>query len=183
MLHTSSILELVHVDVWGPSPIVSVEGYQYYIRFLDDFTCFSWIFPMKVKSEAKGLFLQFQAFARGILIARLKVCKQIREASFVVCYLSLIKLVYAFAILVLMCMNKMVKLNKSIGILWINRFNSSCTSSYASKILVGNLFLCNLSNQQASYAYSSHESPFEAAYHRKLDYLQLKTFGVLVFLT
>ena len=40
-LHTSSILELVHADVWDPSPIVSIEGYRYYICFIDDFTCFS----------------------------------------------------------------------------------------------------------------------------------------------
>ncbi|VVA35516.1 PREDICTED: Retrovirus-related Pol poly from, partial [Prunus dulcis] len=31
-------LELVHSDVWGPSPIDSCTGYRYYVLFLDDYT-------------------------------------------------------------------------------------------------------------------------------------------------
>ena len=29
-------LELVHTDLWGPSPIASLEGSRYYITFIDD---------------------------------------------------------------------------------------------------------------------------------------------------
>ena len=61
--HTSGILEILHVDVWGPSPVVSSERYRYYLSIVDDFTCFSWIFPMKVKAEVKDIFLKFVAFA------------------------------------------------------------------------------------------------------------------------
>lgn len=31
-----SILELVHCDLWGPAPIGSLDGFQYYIVFMDD---------------------------------------------------------------------------------------------------------------------------------------------------
>ena len=71
-LHTSSILELVYADVWGPSSILSVEGYRYYICFVDDFTCFSWIFPMKFKSEAKEIFIKFQAFVERQFNCKIK---------------------------------------------------------------------------------------------------------------
>ena len=34
---TSNPLELVHCDIWGPSPTVSNSGFRYYILFVDDF--------------------------------------------------------------------------------------------------------------------------------------------------
>ena len=29
-------LELVHTDLWGPSPVASLGGSRYYITFIDD---------------------------------------------------------------------------------------------------------------------------------------------------
>jgi hypothetical protein len=42
-------LELVHSDVWGLA-IKSVNGYQYYVSFLDDYSRFTWIYLIKHKS-------------------------------------------------------------------------------------------------------------------------------------
>ena len=33
---TTEKLELVHTDLWGPSPVASLEGSRYYITFIDD---------------------------------------------------------------------------------------------------------------------------------------------------
>ena len=30
--------ELVHSDVWGPCPIVSPTGFQYFVTFIDDYS-------------------------------------------------------------------------------------------------------------------------------------------------
>lgn len=38
-------LELIHSDVWGPAPILSREGFKYYIHFVDDHTRYTWMFP------------------------------------------------------------------------------------------------------------------------------------------
>ena len=52
-------LELVYSDVWGPALMVSCEGYRYYIHFLDDYSRFTWIYPLQAKSEAKISFVHF----------------------------------------------------------------------------------------------------------------------------
>ena len=62
MNKTSSPLQLVHSDLWGPAPLLSNEGFRYYIHFVDDFTRFTWIYPLHTKSEAKTAFLHFQSF-------------------------------------------------------------------------------------------------------------------------
>jgi len=49
---------LIHSDVWM-SPVISVSGYRYYVLFTDDYTRYSWIFPMRLKSEVFGHFSTF----------------------------------------------------------------------------------------------------------------------------
>ncbi|KAM2969511.1 hypothetical protein FF2_016605 [Malus domestica] len=39
-------LEKIHSDVWGPAPLLSYEGFRYYVTFIDDCTRYTWIFPL-----------------------------------------------------------------------------------------------------------------------------------------
>ena len=48
---SNSIFELIYSDVWGPSHITSIGGSRYFVIFIDDYSCYSWIFPMKSRSE------------------------------------------------------------------------------------------------------------------------------------
>lgn len=52
----------MHSDVWGLSPMKSVEGYKYYISFVDDCFRFVGIFPLVNKSDAFLIFTKFHAF-------------------------------------------------------------------------------------------------------------------------
>ena len=58
---TKNPLELLHTDLWGPSPTPSIQGYKYYISFVDDFTRFTWIFPLKTKADTFQVFKIFKA--------------------------------------------------------------------------------------------------------------------------
>lgn len=53
-------LECIHCDLWGSSPIASTQNYHFYALFVDDFTRFSWLFPLKNKSNFFECFLRFQ---------------------------------------------------------------------------------------------------------------------------
>ena len=43
----SVLLELVYSDLWGPSNVVSTNGFSYYISFVDAFSKFTWIYFLK----------------------------------------------------------------------------------------------------------------------------------------
>lgn len=63
---SSSPLELVHTDVWGPAR-VSVNGYRYYLSIVDDYSRFVWIYFLKNKSDVEPIFLQFQTHVERLL--------------------------------------------------------------------------------------------------------------------
>uniref|UniRef100_A0A803QG52 Reverse transcriptase Ty1/copia-type domain-containing protein n=1 Tax=Cannabis sativa TaxID=3483 RepID=A0A803QG52_CANSA len=45
-------LELIHSDLWGPSPKLSSSSYRYYVHFIDAYNRYTWVFLLKIKSEA-----------------------------------------------------------------------------------------------------------------------------------
>ena len=56
---SNSIFELIHSDVWGPSPIASIGGSRYFVVFIDDYSHYSWIFPMKSRPELLPIYNNF----------------------------------------------------------------------------------------------------------------------------
>ena len=55
----SAPFELVHLDVWGPCPVVFPTGVRYFVTFVNDYSRTTWLYLMKNRSE---LFSYFRAF-------------------------------------------------------------------------------------------------------------------------
>ena len=72
-------LQLVNSDIWGPAPILSVEGYKYYIHFIANFCKFSWIYSLRAKSEAKGIIFQWKNLGERQFNRKLKCLQTDRE--------------------------------------------------------------------------------------------------------
>jgi GAG-pre-integrase domain len=53
---SSAPFELVHSDVWGPTPITSYNEFKYFIIFIDDFSRATWLFLLKTKDEVFDYF-------------------------------------------------------------------------------------------------------------------------------
>lgn len=62
-VHSSSCaFDKIHCDLWGPAPVLSIEKFRYYACFVDDFTKYCWIIPLKQKSDFFATFLAFEKF-------------------------------------------------------------------------------------------------------------------------
>ena len=53
-------LERVHCDLWGPSPVTSNQGFRFNVIFVDNFSRFCWLFPLKAKSDFYNTSLCFK---------------------------------------------------------------------------------------------------------------------------
>ncbi|GKB61198.1 ribonuclease H-like domain-containing protein [Tanacetum coccineum] len=56
--------DIIHSDLWT-SPIVSSSGFKYYVLFLDHFSHFLWIYPLRSKSDMFDKFLHFRNYVKN----------------------------------------------------------------------------------------------------------------------
>ncbi|KAJ0545685.1 putative RNA-directed DNA polymerase [Helianthus annuus] len=57
-------LQLIYSDVWGPVE-KSIDGFAYYVIFVDFHTKYIWLYPMKHKSDVSLLFPQFKVLVEN----------------------------------------------------------------------------------------------------------------------
>ena len=61
---SSAPFDLVHSNVWGPSPISIKGGSQYYVSFIEDYTCYCWVYLMKHGSDFLNIYNAFRAYVK-----------------------------------------------------------------------------------------------------------------------
>jgi hypothetical protein len=54
---SSSPFDLIHFDVWGPSPIGIKGRSRYYVSFIDDYIRYCWVYLMKHRSELFAIYI------------------------------------------------------------------------------------------------------------------------------
>ena len=57
--HALSSFDLIHSDVWGPSPISTSGGSRYFFIFVNDFSRYTWIYLFKNHSELYQIYCDF----------------------------------------------------------------------------------------------------------------------------
>lgn len=63
---TTALLQLLFLHVWGPAPII-FRGFCYYVSFVDDSSCYMWLFPLKSKFEVIIVFVSFKKYVETLL--------------------------------------------------------------------------------------------------------------------
>jgi hypothetical protein len=53
-------LEIIHTYICDPFPVKSIDGYDSFIAFTDDYSCYDYIYPIKEISEALDKFKIFK---------------------------------------------------------------------------------------------------------------------------
>ena len=52
---SKSVFDLIHIDIWGPLDVPSIQGHRYFLTIVDDFSRHTWVYLMKNKSETRDL--------------------------------------------------------------------------------------------------------------------------------
>lgn len=50
----------------------SFDNYKYYVIFVDHFTKYSWLYPLKLKSDTKDVFIRFKALVENYFNKKIK---------------------------------------------------------------------------------------------------------------
>ncbi|KAM2397176.1 hypothetical protein ACFXTH_034006 [Malus domestica] len=74
---------LLHCDVWGPAPILSVSGFRYYLLIVDDHTKYSWFFPLKAKYGVYSTFVTFKTYVENTVGNKIKAIRSDLGGEFV----------------------------------------------------------------------------------------------------
>ena len=109
-------LDLIHSDVWGPSPIISSNGNRYYVSFIDNFNKFTWLFPIAYKFDVPSIIKKIVPFIENQISQKMKKFRSDKVVNFATPpYNSvLIPKVFLTKNHVLILLNKMVLLNVTI---------------------------------------------------------------------
>ena len=70
-----SPFDLVHSDVWGPSPVTSLDGYRYFLSFIDDYTHCTWLYLMKTRDEVPRLIQNFCRMVETQFNSKVKILR------------------------------------------------------------------------------------------------------------
>ena len=71
------ILDIVHSDVCGPMSSISLSGYVYYVSFIDDFSCKTWIYLLKGEIKYSVSSRNIKPSSRTKLIRRSRLYGQL----------------------------------------------------------------------------------------------------------
>ncbi|XP_019168860.1 PREDICTED: uncharacterized protein LOC109164767 [Ipomoea nil] len=77
-----SCFELIHLDIWGPFPVCSLQGQHYFLTIVDDYSRFTWLHLMRHKSEARPLIKAFYNYVVTQFSTKIKVIRSDNGAEF-----------------------------------------------------------------------------------------------------
>ena len=81
-LSTSKPLEIIHVDLCGPTRTLALQGERYFALFVDDYTRMMWIYFIKYKSESFECFNNLKALIENEKDSKIKWLRMDRGGEF-----------------------------------------------------------------------------------------------------
>ncbi|CAI7872332.1 unnamed protein product [Closterium sp. NIES-53] len=52
---TTASLQTLHMDVWGPAPVGGMDQERYFLLVVDDYTCYTTVFPLCCKADVSNV--------------------------------------------------------------------------------------------------------------------------------
>jgi hypothetical protein len=75
--------DLIHTDVWGPSPITSKSGCRWFILFTYDFSRMTWVYLIKTKDEVPVVFQNYYQMVKTQFEREIKVVRSDNGTEYV----------------------------------------------------------------------------------------------------
>ena len=67
--------DLIHYDVWGPSPVTTSSGHRWFVLFVDDCTRMTWFYLLKHKNEVFTVLQSFHTMVQTQFSTKIKIIR------------------------------------------------------------------------------------------------------------
>ena len=74
-------LEIIHTDIYGPFPVKSEDDYDSFITFIDNYSRYGYIYPIKERSKALDKFKIFKAEVENQHNLKIKIVRSYYRGS------------------------------------------------------------------------------------------------------
>lgn len=175
-----SAFDLLHLDIWSPFHVPTVDGYKYFLTIVDDCTRVTWVYLLKDKSSVITVFPEFLAFVETQFTTSVKAIRtdNAPELSFT----SLLKtkgIQHYFSCAYTPQQNYVVE-RKHQHILNVARsllFQSNIPLDYWGDFIQTAIYLIN----HTPTPLLKNKSPYELLMSKPPSYSHLRVFGCLCF--
>ncbi|KAG7554602.1 Retrotransposon Copia-like N-terminal [Arabidopsis suecica] len=173
-------LELLHIDIWGPFSVESIDGYRYFLTIVDDHSRATWVYLLRNKSEVLTVFPAFITLVENQLNLKVKSVRSDNapELNFTSYYQD--KGIQSFHSCPETPEQNSVVERKHQHILNVARalmFQSQVSLPFWGDCILTAVFLINRTPSQVL----SNKTPFEVLTGKAPAYDQLRTFGCLCY--
>ena len=77
-----NFLNKIHYDSWGPIPNNLIQGFKYYVTYIDDHTSYTWFYSPRRKSNFFECFSKFQNLGENQLERQIKIFQNDGQGEF-----------------------------------------------------------------------------------------------------
>nr|CAN82380.1 hypothetical protein VITISV_021579 [Vitis vinifera] len=179
--HVSHPLALIHTDLWGPAPSISITGARYFLIFIDDYSRHTWIYFLSTKDQVLHSFITFRKMIENQLHTTIKCIQSDNGGEFLAFkpYLEAHGILHQFSCPHTPQQNgraerKIRHLVETGLALMAQSFLPSKYWTYAFQTAV---YLINLLPAKLLH----FQSPIQALFHKLPNYHHLRVFGCLCF--
>jgi hypothetical protein len=80
--HSSGVLKIIHNDICGLINVKSVDGFNSFITFTDDFSCYGYIYLIRERSKTLDKFKIFKAEVKNQHTVKIKIVRSDRGEEY-----------------------------------------------------------------------------------------------------
>ena len=80
---TSTLLELIHTDIFGPASTTTNRENQYFISFIDNYTRKVYVYFLSMKDDALKKFKEFKAIAENQTNQKIKTLHSDNSSEYI----------------------------------------------------------------------------------------------------